>query len=144
MATYFRLLSDGHRLSLESFLRTGKEEVNYGFQRGKEAEERFLNLCKSAHEERKFPSWVEGFKRGNQEQDAKGIDVLALTISPRVPFIPIQIKSSVVGREQFIAKNKIIPCVVVAPHISDEKNLEFTLSEIIYMWEVLYDTLIVS
>lgn len=67
---------------------------------GREAEERFLSICEKAVLQKSLPLWFIGAKRGNAEEDSRGIDAWIITMDT-LP-IPVNIK-----RSEKTAKRKI-------------------------------------
>ena len=61
---------------------------------GKLNEDRFLRIMTQA---RPFPGWYYGIRRATEEQDRHGIDFV---VELDVMEVPLQIKSSLLGREQ--------------------------------------------
>jgi len=111
-------------------------KFNDGYLRGVAAEERFVRICAEAQRAGKFPAWLRAVMRGSNLADAHGIDFLART---SLDFIPIQVKSSWVGKEKFHAQadRRHIICIVINNRLTDEDIFRTTLEEVSHVWEMM-------
>jgi hypothetical protein len=128
-------------LSYEEILRQeahwhGYRVPNGGNPQGTEAEMRFLRICREQENLGFFPEWLYEIRPGTQFEDTQSIDAVAVTTCGE---IPLQIKSSVRGRDTFVEKseNAHISCILVASFFSDADIFRMTLDEINLKYELL-------
>ena len=116
-----------------------EDPTSNGFYVGREAEKRFFEICSRYYELGKFPDQMTGFRPATQKEESRRMDALIFTTERKIR-IPIQIKSSEMGRQRFLKRNRRkphLPCIVVAPYMQDEDILRFLLAELEFVWDFL-------
>jgi len=113
---------------------------NRGYEEGVAAEERFFDVCHRYLHRGRFPPWYLEMLRGTVADDANGIDAKArVLLFERDRLIPVQIKSSELGKAKFRAQVRWqhIPCIIVNDSFSDENIFTEVLQEISFIREQL-------
>lgn len=113
---------------------------NDGYERGRAAEERFLSVCKNFQMRGRFPSGLMQIRSGTVKDDQNGIDMVAeVLVESEIKLVPIQIKSSLHGKEMFQTQSRYrhIICIVVMPSLSDDDIFNETIEQVDFVWEMM-------
>jgi len=153
VATYFRILPVELRREIEGASKSTKghdrivikprrgKSPNMSYEIGTEAEERFFFLCAKFETNGEFPRWLLEIHRGTVGDDSNGVDAHARVVTEmgKQHRVPIQIKSSYLGKKKFREKAewRHIACVVVAQYSTDEEIFDLLLEEVSFVWEML-------
>jgi len=125
MVAYYRVLPKSRILEIEQELAATSEvkkplrgwRKNDGYEKGMAAERRFLDICNEFALRKNAPEWFCYATRGDQKDDANGIDIrvwIHVDTHEKIS-VGVQIKSSRIGVEKFRSKShwSHIPCIIV-------------------------------
>lgn len=100
-----------------------------GRERGENSERTVARILREKLEAGELPEWMLGCKRAsrNGEKNRRGIDFEIMT---DVGKVPLQVKSSVTGAQEFLEKHPEIPVVVIRSYDTDEANLHRVMEAI--------------
>lgn len=98
-----------------------------GNERGRSTENLIFQAVNRCIESGNIPAWLIGYEKATPKDDSLGIDGWLHT---DVGKIPLQVKSSIAGKQKFTERKSHIPIVVIQVGQSDEQILAKCVSAI--------------